>query len=148
MACAMELMRVLLPAQERHLLLHPISLVSSLSRRNLKSLVGDLVRKRDAPRYIASFLRIFTCSWCLISLLMLGRECLEKKIPDLFQLISWPDQLQYFSIHLMMLAASFLVAFEKSTISSAYITWVMAGPPTCLNPTDVVGAKLTIKDPR
>ena len=56
------------------------------------------------------------------------RVCLEKKTPDLFLLIAYPDQLQYFSIVFTRLDASFLQALENKTTSSAYITWVMVGP--------------------
>ena len=44
-------------------------------------------------------------------------------------LIIWPNHLQYLSTHAIILAASSLLAFEKNKMSSAYIMWVMAGPP-------------------
>ena len=54
---------------------------------------------------------------------------LEKKIPDLFLLSFCLDQLQYLSRHSLIFAASLLVALESRMISSAYMTWVIAGPP-------------------
>ena len=45
-------MKVLLLAQDKHLLRHPISLASSLSCRNLKSFKGALDRNNGAPKYI------------------------------------------------------------------------------------------------
>lgn len=70
--------RVLLPAYDKHLLLHPKSFDSSFSRRNLKSLEGDLDRCRGAPRYISSFFRLFIWSTLLTSLWLWDGFFFEK----------------------------------------------------------------------
>ena len=133
MAWATDLMRVLLPAQDKHLLRHPISLASSLSCKNLKSFERALDRNNGAPKYIESFLSPFIWRNCLISLHFCFWQCLEKNTLDLLLFKLWPDQLQYVSRKWFMLAASLLQALENNTMSSAYITWVMVGPPTLGN---------------
>ncbi|KAM3701459.1 hypothetical protein ACJW31_05G174900 [Castanea mollissima] len=121
-------MSVHLPAQDKQFLLHPDNFASNLSCRNLKSLKGDLDRNNGAPRYTASFLSLFMLSCCLIALLLLGPVCFEMKISDLPLLMLCPDHVQYFSRQSASLFASFLIALEKRTMSSTYITWVMTGP--------------------
>lgn len=59
--------------------------------------------------------------------LTLSVVCLEKNIPDLHLLMLWPDHMLYLSRQLARILASFLVALENSTMSSAYITCVKAG---------------------
>ena len=50
MVCATELIRVFLPAQDKHLLLQPASLASNLSWRKAKSLDGALDKNICALR--------------------------------------------------------------------------------------------------
>ena len=51
---------MLLPAHDRHLLLQPMSFLSSFSSRNLKSLEGAVERNREAPNLKSFFvLRIY-----------------------------------------------------------------------------------------
>lgn len=54
--------------------------------------------------------------------------CFEKKMPDLLLFTDCPDQQLYFSRISEMVEASFLVAFEKSMMSSAYIKCVIVSP--------------------
>ena len=128
MAWVTDFISVHLLAQERHLLLQPVSFASTLSIRNLKSLDRDLDKNMGAPRYTASFLRLFKSRICFMALLLHGPVCFEKKIPDLDLLMLCPDHKQYFSRQSANLWASFLVALEKRIMSSAYMTCVMAGP--------------------
>ena len=73
-------------------------------------------------------LRPFIWNICLMPLVVYLGVCLEKYMSDLLLLMHWPNHLQYMSRHSLMALASILVALEKSTMSSAYKTCVMAGP--------------------
>ena len=73
-------------------------------------------------------LRPFIWNIYLMPLVVCLGVWLEIYVPDLLLLMHWPDHLQYMSRHSLMALASILVALEKSTISSAYMTCVMASP--------------------
>ena len=51
----------------------------------------------------------------------------EKKTPYFALFRHWPDHLQYMSMHSTLVEAFLLVALENNTMSSAYMTCVMAG---------------------
>ena len=53
--------------------------------------------------------------------------CLEKNTPDLFLLMAYLDQLQYFPKTQTRFEASLLVALVNRITSSVYMTWVMVG---------------------
>ena len=55
---------------------------------------------------------------------------MEKNIPNLPLFRLWPDHSQYLSRHFAKICASFLLAFEKRTMLSLYITCVITGPLT------------------
>ena len=65
-----------------------------------------------------------------MALLLDEQVCLEKNIPNLPLFRLWPDHSQYLSRHFAKIYASFLLAFEKRTMLSLYITCVTTGPLT------------------
>ncbi len=79
-AWATDLIIVLRPAQDRHLLRQPNSLAFSLSWRNLKSFVLFLVVKRGAPKQNTSFGKGFICNTCFNILCFTLGAIFEKKI--------------------------------------------------------------------
>ena len=128
MTRVIEFISLHLPAQERHLLLQPVSFASTLSIKDSKSLDEDLDKNMGALSYTASFFRLFKSRICFMALLLHGPMFFKKKIPDLDLLMLYLDHKQYFSRQLANLWASFLIALEKRIMSSAYMTCVMAGP--------------------
>ena len=114
--------------------------------KNLKSLEGDLNKNIGAPRYTTSFLSLFMLSCFLIARLLLGPVCFEKKIPNLPLLILCPNHVQYFSRQSTSLFASFIVALEKRTMSSVYMTCVRARTPyTWFSIANIAISKLLIQ---
>lgn len=125
---ATAFIRVLLPTQDRHLLLHPDNFVSSLSWRKAKSLDGALDSSIRALRYTASFFKVLTWRMLLMALRSWLWVCFEKKTLHFSLLTACLDHVQYFSKVLTRFAASFLEAFENNTMSLVYITFEMVGP--------------------
>ena len=122
-------MRISLPPIDKNLSFHPANLLQNLSLISTKTSFFYFPIKEGRPKYLPHLESCIGAKYTITSFFFSSSVLALKKTKDLSILIFWPEASSYRRRISISCWHSWLLALQKSRLSSTKKRWVILGQP-------------------